>query len=63
MLKHIQEKKIRKVLPIIHDIKNMIKKNCVNIDDLEINLKIIQEKVLNIINPEKKKIIFIKPKK
>ena len=65
-IKHVKtytRKKIRKILPIIHDIKNMIKKNSVNIDELDINLKIIQEKVLNIINPIKKKIILIKSKK
>ena len=57
------KKKIRKILPIIHDIKNMIKKNGINIKEIEINLKIIQEEVLNIINPNKKKIIFIRKKK
>ena len=41
----------------------MIKKNGINIKEIEINLKIIQEEVLNIINPNKKKIIFIRKKK
>ena len=54
--------KIKKIFQIIHDLKSMIQRNSINIDEFVINLKIIPEIALRVSNEDKKKIIFIRKK-
>ena len=54
--------KIKRIFQIIHDLKSIIQKDSINIDEFVINLKIIPEIALRVSNEDKKKIIFIRKK-